>query len=67
MFIPGNHDWRKGKEGGYKALKRQEEYIQKALNKKVFLPSDGCSGPSTIELSDKLVLIFIDTEWWLHQ
>jgi len=66
VFIPGNHDWRKGKEGGYKAVKRQEDYIQDALDKKVFLPNNGCSGPNTVDLSDNLILVFIDTQWWLH-
>lgn len=66
VFIPGNHDWMQGKVGGFEATKRQEDYIQDRLGK-VFEPSDGCSGPDDIEVSDKLTIIAIDTQWWLHQ
>ncbi len=66
LFIPGNHDWKKGKEEGLQFIKRQEDYIQKKLKRKVFKPSDGCSGPEEIELSENLSLIVIDTQWWLH-
>lgn len=67
FFIPGNHDWKKGKEDGLAFVKRQEKYVQKRLDRKVFKPSDGCSGPEEIELSDALTLIIIDTQWWLHK
>ncbi|MEZ4969502.1 MAG: metallophosphoesterase [Flavobacteriaceae bacterium] len=62
IFIPGNHDWyNEGLEG----LKRQQEYIQMTLNsKEVFFPEDGCP-IAKIDISDKIVLIAIDTEWYL--
>ena len=72
FFIPGNHDWNGwGKEG----LKRQEDFIENYLSKKrkasgedfdnYFLPDDGCSGPEAIELNDNVVIIVIDSQWWL--
>ena len=66
-FIPGNHDWRQGKEDGFEAVKLQEDFIQDYLNAKVFEPSDGCSGPDEMEVSDELTIILIDTQWWLHK
>jgi len=66
VFIPGNHDWKQGKREGFDAIIRQEDYIQDRLGK-VFEPSDGCSGPDDIEVSDQLTIIAIDTQWWLHQ
>lgn len=66
FFIPGNHDWKKGKREGLDFIKRQEDYIQDYLNRKVFDPSDGCAGPKEINLGDELTLIIIDTQWWLH-
>ena len=62
IFIPGNHDWY---SEGLPGLKRQEKYIEKALDeKKVFLPENGC--PLTkVEISEDIVLIIIDTEWYL--
>lgn len=67
VFIPGNHDWEQGGENGFENVKRQEDYIQDALDKKAFRPSDGCAGPDDIEISDNLTLILIDTQWWLHK
>jgi len=67
FFIPGNHDWNKGKINGLNAVNRQEQYIENYLNKgNVFLPDNGCPGPVEIRLSDDLVLIVLDTQWWLN-
>ncbi len=61
-FIPGNHDWyNKGPLG----LKRQEEYVETALNNNdAFQPENGCP-IETIELDDEVELIIIDTQWYL--
>lgn len=32
FFIPGNHDWDNGKNGGWKRLKEQEAYIENRLD-----------------------------------
>ena len=68
VFIPGNHDWDRQGEDGYKKIKRQEKYIQNYLNQgNVFRPSHGCPGPDVVKLSKGLVLVAIDTQWWLHK
>ncbi|MFD2564821.1 metallophosphoesterase [Aquimarina rubra] len=62
IFIPGNHDWY---NGGVKGLKRQEKYVKKKLkSKNSFLPSKGCPIES-IEVSDKIHLLILDTQWYL--
>ena len=62
LFIPGNHDWY---TEGLVGLEREQEYIQKVLGSKdVFLPEDGCP-LETIEINDNLIVIAIDTEWYL--
>ncbi|WP_299442032.1 metallophosphoesterase [uncultured Aquimarina sp.] len=62
IFIPGNHDWY---NDGVKGLKRQEKYVRKKLdNKNSFLPSKGCPIES-IEVSDQIQLIILDTQWYL--
>ena len=62
IFIPGNHDWY---TEGLKGLKREQKYIQKKLDsKKVFFPQDGCP-MKTIEVNDKIIIIVLDTEWYL--
>ncbi len=62
VFIPGNHDWY---SGGLKGLERQQEYVQEALDsKKVFLPKNGCP-IEKIDISEDIVVIALDTEWYL--
>ncbi len=68
FFIPGNHDWNKSKEGGLDALRREEEYVENYFGgKNAFRPDNGCPGPVEIELTDSLVLVIIDSEWWLSK
>lgn len=73
VFIPGNHDWR---GWGQKGLQRQEEFVESYLNKQrgiddkdewenYFLPDDGCAGPQVVELNDRVVVIVVDSQWWL--
>lgn len=75
FFIPGNHDWQAQKRNGLNTLKDQEVYIEDYLKKNstvankeqtTFLPKNGLPGPETIMLNDKLRLIIIDTQWFLH-
>lgn len=73
IFVPGNHDWR---GWGLKGIKDQEKYIESYLNKRngkedkddwenYFLPNDGCSGPEAVELDHDVVVIVVDTQWYL--
>ena len=67
FVIPGNHDWNMGLPGGLKNVKEQGKYIKKKLDsKQVFLPRHGCPGPVEVQLSKNLLLIIIDSQWWLH-
>ena len=74
-FIPGNHDWQKQGAKGLKRLANQQIYVDEYLKNKskvanknlsVFLPENGLPGPETVMLNDKLRLIIIDTQWFLH-
>ncbi|WP_282039448.1 metallophosphoesterase [Saccharicrinis aurantiacus] len=68
IFIPGNHDWDRYGEKGLKAIKRQEKYVTEYLgSKKSFLPKNGCPGPEVVKLAPGLVMIVIDTQWWVHR
>ena len=61
---------------GKNGLKRQENFIESYLNEQrgvtnkndwenYFLPDNGCSGPEVVELNDDLVVIVVDSQWWL--
>ncbi len=62
IFIPGNHDWY---NEGLIGLERQQKYVEKKIDKKnVFLPEGGCPIEEK-EISDDVLLVTIDTEWFL--
>lgn len=68
VFIPGNHDWAQGRDNGIEWLDNQEKYVEDALgNLDVWLPTRGCPGPVEIDLNEKITLVVIDTQWFLHK
>lgn len=67
IFIPGNHDWKRGARGGLDAIRNQQQFIDTLNEDKItFLPRDGCAGPVEIPLTDKVVLVIFDSQWLLH-
>ena len=68
IFIPGNHDWEKGKAGGWEQVKHVNQYIDALQLPNVqVLPEDGCAGPLPVLVGDKTVLVCMDSQWWLQQ
>ena len=66
FFIPGNHDWRNGKMGGWEQVMNQQDYINSQNQKNIQAwPLNGCPGPIQVELSDKVVMVLIDSQWFL--
>ena len=66
-FIPGNHDWAQGRPFGWDRVIRQEKYVENRLDSAdVFKPDNGCPGPVKVDISEELMLILIDTQWFLH-
>ena len=67
VFIPGDQEWTLNRKNGWESLKSFENYVEDFLDRgDVFLPSGGCPGPIEIELSDDIVLLIVDSQWWLH-
>lgn len=67
FFVPGNHDWKRGRKGGLDQLLHQQAWIDSINNANIMLlPQDGCPGPVEVSLTDQLTLVFMDTQWWLH-
>ena len=68
IYIPGVHDWAKGRKEGLDYVKNQRKYIENYLDQsKVFLPKKGRPGPTEIHLTDDIVVIVIDSYWWFHE
>ncbi len=69
-FIPGNHDWNKHKPDGRKAIKRQEDYVEKYADDNNlpihFFPKNACGDPKVVKVNKDLIYVFIDTQWWLQ-
>ena len=67
IMIPGNHDWNNGGKDGYNSVVRQQYYVDLLGKKNVkYYPEDGCPGPVEVSLNDEVVLIIMDSQWWLH-
>ncbi|RYG48087.1 MAG: metallophosphoesterase, partial [Chitinophagaceae bacterium] len=66
-MIPGNHDWENGKAGGYEAINRQQNYVDRYGEGSIeFFPKGGCPGPVEVSISDDVVLVMMDSQWWIH-
>lgn len=67
VFVPGNHDWLLGQEGGVAAVLREGDLV-KALGKgrAELLPAAGGPGPAVVDVGTTLRLVLVDTQWWFH-
>jgi hypothetical protein len=67
FFVPGNHDWDHQGRQGLARIKRQTRELRNFGSNVEMLPGDGCPGPSVKTAGDRLQILFLDTQWWLHQ
>jgi len=67
FFVQGNHDWNNGKPGGWQRAMNQVNYINSLEQKNIIAqPIDGCPGPDYFDLNDKVVIVTMDSQWFLH-
>lgn len=67
LFTPGDKDWNNSGRDGLRTVKKLEKRIESRRGgSNIFLPSRGCPGPEIIDLSPRLRIIAINTQWWLH-
>ncbi len=67
VIIPGDRDWANSGKTGLESIRALEEAItDMRFENVIWAVSKGCPGPKSIELSDNLVLVTVDTQWWNH-
>ncbi len=68
FFVPGNHDWANAGHDGWEAVRRQARLVAASRGPGVatVVPPDGCPGPTHAMLGERMLLLFLDTQWWLH-
>lgn len=67
IFVPGNHDWKRGSPDGLNFVLNQQAWLDSLHRPNIkMLPGNACPGPAEVPLNDNLVLVVIDTQWWLH-
>ncbi|HEY0655683.1 MAG TPA: BamA/TamA family outer membrane protein [Chryseosolibacter sp.] len=68
IFIPGNHDWAHWGRKGYQYIQYQQAWLDSLHDQNfTLLPREGCPGPVEVSVSDKFLLVILDTQWFLHQ
>ncbi|WP_245326207.1 metallophosphoesterase [Hymenobacter wooponensis] len=74
-MIPGNHDWKQGLRGGVEQVNREQRFVESYMTKDsvafsytgdFFIPRDACPGPFEVRLQDDLVLIAVNSQWFLQ-
>ncbi|WP_207430526.1 metallophosphoesterase [Sabulibacter ruber] len=67
VYLSGNHDWNKGRRDGYEYVLRQEKFVIDTLqDEQAYLPRGGCLGPVSWEINEQLLLIVINSQWWVQ-
>lgn len=67
-MVPGNHDWRRGREGGLAAVRRADVLVDSAgAGQVVQEPAGGCPGPVVVDATPHVRLVLVDTQWFLQE
>ncbi|UYZ64163.1 metallophosphoesterase [Hymenobacter weizhouensis] len=67
VFLSGNHDWNKGRPDGWEYLRQQEAFVREHLPTAHYLPPDGTPGPASLQLAEGLLLVVLNTQWWVQR
>ena len=70
VFLPGNHDWRRGRAGGMARLLEQERWLADNAGRPEavrMLPGDACPGPVILDRGDSVRVVVADSQWLLGQ
>lgn len=65
-FLAGNHDWDRMGKLGLEKIQAQGRFLESQGDSLLkLIPEGGCPDPVEVVLSDSLVVIAYDSEWWL--
>ncbi len=66
-FVPGNHDWDRMGPLGLAKIKRQSAFLAEQKDSLLkAVPANGCPDPTVVNISNDMVVIAFDSEWWLY-
>lgn len=67
LLTPGEREWANGSSSGKKLIKDIQDELRELYRGPVYMPEAACPGPKEVILSDNLVVILLDTHWWVHK
>ena len=67
LIAPGKAEWLNGSGNGKEFLIQMATELQKNFKMPVYLPEAACPGPKEIILDEHVVVILLDTYWWVHK
>lgn len=67
VIIPGDRDWDNSGDKGLKKVRQLEKLVKSLkINNVTWAVKDGCPGPAEFQLSENLLLVTMNTQWWNH-
>ena len=67
LIAPGKTEWAGGNRNGKDFIKQLTDDLPEKYSNPFFFPDEACPGPKEVVLNDHLVVILIDTWWWVHK
>ncbi len=67
LITPGKAEWLNGSKQGKEFIIQLESELSGKLKKPVYFPEAACPGPKEVVLNEHLVVILLDTYWWVHK
>lgn len=67
LMVPGEKEWSNGGTYGKTLVQDLGKKLKKEYKGTFFTPEPGCPGPKEVIINDHLVLILLDSHWWVHK
>jgi hypothetical protein len=67
LITPGKAEWLNGSKQGKEFIIQLESELSGKLKKPVYFPEAACPGPKEIDLDEHVVVVLLDTYWWVHK